>query len=335
MKLFNTIIAAGLCCALNSACDPGDERNSSSLATEVSPDHPVTSMQDIEGLWLIERFEDFRPSWQNRTPWRSAYVQIGRNDLVYNVGCNQSGTAAAIGEDGVLRQIGEGPRPQTLQGCLEDREARDRRFFAFFGKEPEVVRLNPERILMRRGPQELVLVRPDRWRRDHKPSLSEIEGRWVPRAGTTYDGWGFKGFALGENQGIISIWRDRLTWSLCPEVPVPVRWTEDGRLVAKGPVDWTRCRAAARSTSDGLQAITALLAASPAVLRTGPDRIVLIDGTAEQSRQIELQTEESFLNPPPPPNVPGQQIPPAPPPPPPRKSTTDDHQTIVSVRATP
>lgn len=309
-----TFIAAAICCLLNLACAPGLDRESTSHATAEQPEKLITSMEEIDGLWLIERFEDFRPSWQNRTPWRLAYVQIGGDDLVYSIGCNQSGTAAMIGEEGVLRQVGDGPRPQTLQGCQPEREARDMRFFAFFGKEPQVIRLDPERVLMRKGSQELVLVRPDRWRRDHRPVFSEIQGRWVPQFGTTYDGWGLMGFAIGEDQGVISIQRDSLTWSLCPEVRVPIRWSDDARLVAQARVDWARCLTAARSTSDGPRAIMAMLIASPAVLRTAQDRIVLIDGTDEQSRQIELQKEESVLNPAPPRFVPEMQVPPAPPP---------------------
>lgn len=291
MRPLTTLIAATFCCSLNVACDPGRDPNNTSLATAVQAEELVTSMKEIDGLWLIERFEDFRPSWQNRTPWRFAYVQIEQDNLVYNIGCNQSGTTAMIGGEGILRQAGNGPRPQTEQGCLPDREARDTRFFAFFGNEPEVVRLDPERVLMRKGPQELVLVRLDRWRRDNRPLFSEIEGRWVPQSGTTYGGWGSMGFAIGEDQGVISIQQNSLTWSLCPEVHVPIRWTDDARLVVQTRVDWAGCHAAARSTSDGPRAIQAMLTASPAVLRTAQDRIVLIDGTGEQSRQIELQKE--------------------------------------------
>lgn len=316
IRPLTAFFAAAICCSVTLACDAGPERESTSSGAAEQPRQPVTSLQQIDGLWVIERFENFKPSWQNRTPWRSAYVHVGRGNLVYNVGCNQSGTAATLGEDGVLRQASDGPRPQTLQGCEPEREARDKRFFRFFGSKPEVVNLDPERVLMRNGTQELVLVRPDRWRRDHRPKFSEIEGRWVPQSGATYDGWGLMGFALGEEQGVISIQRDSLLWSLCPEVPVPIRWTDDARLVAEAPVDWAQCRAVARSTSSGPQAIMAMLAASPAVLRTGPDRIVLIDGTAEQSRQIELQAEESILSPSPPSPEWDVRIPPAPPPPP-------------------
>jgi len=299
-----------------SSCNGAPERQD---AAKLSPEtnRPITSLREIEGFWLIERFEDFEPSWRNETPWRSAYVQIGDDFLTYKVGCNQSGNPAAIDRNGILRDTGDGSRMQTLQGCGDIREARDGRFFAFFGGNPRVQEFGEDRILLRSGERELVLIRPDRWRQIHKPEFAEIEGRWVPQMSTTYDGWGSEGFGIGDNPGVVTIGRSYVTWSLCPNLPVPVRWTSDARLAAATAIDITDCPAVARTTSNGPGAVMTMLTADPVVIRTGPDRIVMVDGSGEKGRRIDFRLEESVLNPPPPPPPPeGYEPPPIPPSPP-------------------
>jgi len=299
------------------SCDGAPDREGSAANLSPEPDRLVTSLREVEGFWLVERFEDFEPSWRNQTSWRSAYVQIGNDFLTYNVGCNQSGNPAALGQDGILRDTGDGSRMQTLQGCGEVREARDGRFFAFFGSKPEVRGLGEGRILLRSDGRELILIRPNLWHRIHKPQFVEIEGRWVPQTATAYDGWGSEGFGLGDEPGVVTIGHGRITWSLCPDLPIPIRWTSDGRLAITASIEVTNCSAVARSTNNGPGAIMMMLTANPAVLRTGPDQIVLIDGSGEKGRRIDLRSEESVLNPPPPPPPPkGYKPPPLPPSPP-------------------
>lgn len=299
------------------SCDGAPDREGSAANLSSEPDRLVTSLREVEGFWLVERFEDFEPSWRNQTPWRSAYVQIGDEFLTYNVGCNQSGNPAALGKDGILRDTGDGSRMQTLQGCGDVREARDGRFFAFFGSKPEVRGLGEGRILLRSGGRELILIRPDLWHRIHKPEFAEIEGRWVPQMATAYDGWGSEGFGLGDKPGIVTIGRGRVTWSLCSDLPIPIRWTSDGRLVSTASIDVTDCSAVTRTTNNGPGAIMRMLTANPAVIRSGPDRIVLIDGSGEKGHRIDLRSEESVLTPPPPPTLPeGYKRPPIPPFPP-------------------
>ncbi|MFK4003983.1 hypothetical protein [Qipengyuania sp. NPDC077563] len=285
-------------------------------------DQPVTSLRDVKGFWLILRFEEFEPSWENETPWRSAYVQIEGDRLTYNVGCNQSGNPATLGRDGVLRDTSDGLRMQTLQGCGQAREARDRRFFAFFGSSPQVRRMTEDRILLKSGERELVLIRPDRWREINKPDFAEIEGRWVPQMSTAYDGWGSAGFGIGGNPGVLTIERRRIVWSQCPNVPIQIRWTADARLTATDGVDIAKCAAVAHSSDNGPRAIMTILNANPAVIRTGQDYISLVDGTGEKGRRIDFRSEESVLNPPPPPPTP-QELTLPPPPAPPRNLSAD------------
>ena len=278
---------------------------------------PVTSLEDIEGFWLVQSFGDFEPGWQNGTPWRRAYVQVGKDGLSYSVGCNHSGNAASLGADAILRDTGDGSRLQTLMGCPPDWEDRDGRFFGFFGSNPEVTRPGEDRIILTSAAGELVLVRPEAWRLANAPELSEVTGRWIPISANNYDGWGHSGFGIGENAGVITIGPRRIVWSQCPETPVAIRWGEDARL-SRVEGDPGNCKAVERAADKGAWEVMRMLAASPAVVRTGPHSIVLIDGTGEKGRELHLQTEDSVLNPPePPPAPPAQPRPPPPPSPPP------------------
>lgn len=317
-SFFRTLAFVALA-ACNGVSDDGGD-----LAETAPSDvaQPVTSLRDVKGFWLILRFEDFTPSWENGTPWRSAYVQIDEDRLTYNLGCNQSGNPATLGRDGVLRDAGDGLRMQTLQGCGRTREARDRRFFAFFGSNPQMYRMTKDRILLKSGDRQLVLIRPDRWRENNKPDFAEIEGRWVPEMSTAYDGWGSAGFRIGNNPGVLTIERRGIVWSQCPDVPIHIRWTADARLAATANVDIAECAAVANSSDEGPRAIMSILNSNPAVIRTGQDHISLIVGTDEKGRRIDFRSEQSVPKPPPPSPVP-EGLPPPPPPAPPRNSSTD------------
>lgn len=315
-----TIISALMLSVIVVSCAVSEGSEDTAAAPSFGSGQPVTSLRDIKGFWLVERFGDFEPSWRNSTPWRSAFVQIGDDHLTYAIGCNQSGNPAAVGPNGVLQDTGDGGNIQTLQGCGEVREARDGLFFAFFGSNPEVRKLDADRILLKSGARELVLIRSDRWRQMNKPAYREIEGRWVPQMSTTYDGWGSSGFGIGDNPGVVTIERGRVIWSQCPELPISIRWTDDARLANTEAIDVSACRAVVRATSDGPGAMMTMLSSNPSVIRIGADRIALVVGSGEKGRRIDLQTEQGVLNPPPPPPMPdGIKMPPIAPPPP----TTD------------
>ena len=133
---------------------------------------------------------------------------------------------------------------------------------------------------------------------------------------TNYDGWESWGFGIGENPGVVTIERSRVRWSQCSDLPIAIRWTADARLAARDAIDANDCPAVARATKNGPGAIMRTLTASPAVIRTGVDWIALVDGAGEKGRRLDLQAEESVLNPPPPPPMPEGHFPPPPPPPP-------------------
>ncbi|MCV0382627.1 MAG: hypothetical protein K5799_04105 [Erythrobacter sp.] len=315
-----TVLLACACCASLAACDISDHRDSAAEISGKQQLRLLTSLHEIEGFWLIERFNDFKPSWRNNTPWRSAYVQIDDNNITYKVSCNQSGNSASLGRNGILHDTSDGSRLQTMQGCGPDREARDKRFFAFFGSKPEVRRMGRGRVSLKSEAGELVLIDPELWRQEHKPDLREIEGRWVPQMSTSYDGWGSSGFGIGDSPGVVTIGRERLLWSRCPDLPIPIRWTADARLELTDEIDVSECPVVTRTATNGPGAIMAFLTADPAVIRTGADRIVLVDGTGEKGRQMNFRSEESILNPAPPPPMPEGYDPPPPPPSPPGSS---------------
>lgn len=319
MSLTRKFLLVLACCAPIAGCNIQSNEENAAANSAKGEAELINSLKDIEGFWLIERFEEFEPSWQNGTPWRSAFVQIADDYLTYKVGCNQSGNPVLLGSDGILRDTGDGSRMQTLQGCEPVRAARDERFFGFFSNNPEVRRLEPDRVFLKSDTQELVLISPDRWYQIHKPKFLEIEGRWIPQISTTYDGWEASGFGIGENQGIVTIARDRMVWSHCSDLPIPIRWTREARLAAKNAIDLDDCRALERATTNGPRAIMTMLTANPIVIRTGTESIVLVDGTGDKGRRIDLQSEESVLNPPTPPPMPKGYTPPPPPPSPPLK----------------
>ena len=302
------------------ACSGTQSEEPATSATESSSTwagDPVTSLEDIEGFWLVQSFDGFEPSWQNGVPWREAYVQIGEEGLAYSIGCNHSGNPVSLGEDAILRDTGDGSRLQTLMGCPPDWEDRDGRFFGFFGTNPKVTRPGKDWILLTSKAGELALVRPEAWRVENAPQLSEVTGRWVPRMASTYNGWGHAGFGIGEDAGVVTITEDTIIWSECPGMVIDVEWTSNARLGRVGAMP-PECRAAARSSEKGPREVVDMLASSPAVIRTGPVHITLVDGTGEKGRRLDLQTLDSVLNPPalpPPPE--GSRRPPPPPSPPP------------------
>ena len=313
-------LTALISAACLTGCAPGEERSpapTTSEASQVWPGDPVTSLEEIEGFWLVQSFGDFEPGWRNGTPWRRAYVQMTDEWLAYSIGCNHSGNPANLGDDAILKDTGDGSRMQTLMGCPPDWEDRDGRFFGFFGSNPKVTRPGEDWIILKSKAGELVLVKPDRYRRENAPDPAEIVGRWVPQMAQTYEGSGHSGFGIGEDPGVVTITRKEVTWSNCPEAPVRIEWTEDARLENRGS-SGQGCRRVERSTENGPRAIMRMLAASPAVMQTSPHHIVLIDGDGAKGRELHLQSEQSVLNPPKlPPPPPGTRTPPPPPPPPP------------------
>ena len=274
----------------------------------------ITSLSSIEGFWLIERFENFEPSWQNGAPWRSAFVQISDGHLTYSLGCNRAGKTVALSRDGILQDTDDGLSVQTLVGCGPVAEDHDSRFFAFFGSNPEIRTLGSGRLSLTSKSGDLVLARPETWRGSRKPDFSEIEGQWVPQMLSSYDGWGSVGAGIGEKNGIVTIERSRLRWSLCPELPLPIRWSDDARLVSHKRVNVNKCAAVDRATENGPGAVMRMLNADPLVLRTGPDHIVLVDGTTEKGRRLDLQSVRAFEAPPLPPRRRTPIQPPEPPP---------------------
>ena len=96
------------CCASVAACYISDDRESAAETSGEEQSGLLTSLHEMQGFWLIRRFDDFEPSWRNGTPWRNASLQIDEDRITYNVGCNQSGNLVSIGSDGILHDSGDG-----------------------------------------------------------------------------------------------------------------------------------------------------------------------------------------------------------------------------------
>ena len=321
MVTTNPLIAIGALLSVTCLAGCSDEPTSGGDVAAAEPVTPaleigpaVTSLDEIEGFWLVERFNEFSPNWRENIDWRGAYVQVGRDGLAYSVGCNHSGNPAALGEDGILRDTGEGSRVQTLMGCPVNWEGRDGRFFGFFGSNPTINRVGDSRLLLKSGETELVLVQPETWRLANIPDRDFVTGKWVPRMASNYDGWGHSGFGIGEDAGVITIGANSIDWSECPGTSIDIEWTEDGRLKNTAGSS-TRCEALGRNTDNGRSLVMGLLSASPAVIRTGKDHMTLLVGTGQKGRRLDLQTLESVMNPPEPPPMPPGEVEPPPPPP--------------------
>ena len=303
--------------ACDSPAENPDLQTEADVPYKLEVGDPVTSLSDIEGFWLVERFGDFWPSPDNSVGWRSAYVQVGRDGLFYSIGCNHSSNPASLGEDGILRDTGDGSRLQTLMGCPEEWDNRDGRFFGFFGSDPKVNRLGKDRLLLKSGASELVLVEPEAWRLANIPEPTFVQTKWVPVMASSFDGWGASGFGIGEDPGIITIAPDKVTWSECPDAPIAIEWTADGRL-GNTAGKTISCQAMERTTDNGKSRVMRILSASPAVIRTGPFHLTLVDGDGQKGRKLDLVTLDSVRNPlPAPPLPPSRDTPPPPPEPPP------------------
>ena len=320
---FPAPISAVLSIVWLAACSgeaPSSDNSPTATGSMPEVGEPVTSLDDIKGFWLVERFDDFSPGWRENIDWRSAYVQIGQEGLSYSIGCNHSGNPAALGDDGVLRDTGGNSRLTTLVLCPPDQSNLDGRFFGFFGSDPEVNRLGDDRLLLRSGETALVLAKPEAWRLANIPAKDFVTGKWVPVMASQFDGWGRSGFGIGGNAGVITITGRAIAWSECPDSAIAITWSKDGRLRRSGK-ERIECAAVERTTDNGKSQVMNILTASPAYIRTGTDTLTLLIGTGEKGRRLDLQTLESVLNPPPPPlpkSAPNASPPPEPPPPPAR-----------------
>ncbi|ABC63673.1 hypothetical protein [Erythrobacter litoralis] len=329
MVIRKAVLTAVCTFALMAACSAPEnvDDTASEVEATIELGEPVTSLSAIEGFWLVERFGEFEPSWQNEVPWRRAYVEIGPRGFTYSIGCNRSGNSARIGTGGILEDTGNGVRTQTLMGCGNEVEKRDTRFSSFFGSGPQVLRLGEHRLLLSSKAGELVLVDPEAWRLANIPDFDFVTQRWVPRMTLSYDGWQSTGFGIGAggdvDTGVITIAPDRIVWSRCPDSPVAIAWSESGRLRNTGG-DTAPCRAVTRATRDGPQQVMAMLVSDPAVIRTGSHEIALIAGTGAKGTAIYLQSEESVLDPAPPPPLPEDAVRPTPPPTPPAPTSATD-----------
>ncbi len=297
---------------LLSACTPpqDDTQTSTEVPTSASVER-VGSLSEIEGFWFVEKFENFEPNDGERKTWRSAFVEVKDDYLGYNIGCNGSGNPARI-RRGILKDTGSGERIQTLVGCGPEREARDERFFGFFGRNPTVHRDGDGAVRMQAGDTILLLLDARRYLERYGAPVADIAGRWIPQFAEAYRGAGSSASYVGDDPGVLTLSQTRLSWSRCPQADVKGRYTIGHRFVKDSGPD--ECEDVIEPSTPGGQTVVRVMQGDPAFVKISRDRVMMFtDGEA-----ITLQSEDSVLNPRPlpPPDYDGPRPPPPPPPPP-------------------
>jgi hypothetical protein len=252
------------------ACDSQPQERRAAPAEET-----VTSLASIAGPWAIVRFGDFEPSWRTNVGWRAAYVHVREDGLSYSIGCNHSGNGARLDQEGVLHTHGD--YPSTLMGCPADSKVSDRAFFGFFRMKPRVTRVDDERIRIAGNGAELVLERPERRRLALAPRLDEIQGRWVPVFLDNLSGEGMSGFSMEEPRGLVVIAGEEIEWSGCPEATVGITYSGSFHLVKRSDPRGD-CGLSEQQGKDGATRLMRVMRSSPAVERSGEDRIVIFAG---------------------------------------------------------
>lgn len=273
------------------------------------PESLVTSLSEIEGLWDIESFADYRPARLGEDGLRRAYVDIGARGLSYTMECNYSGNAAAIDGQGVLRDTSEEPRLSTAMSCGPEIDARDRSFFGFFSSRPRVTRLPDGRLRMASGQAELILQRPAERRLAFVPPLSEIAGRWVPQMTSRVEGGGPSGWGF-QDETVLTVTDDRLSWSGCGGLTIRFRYTREGRIEKLEEQGRPSC------TDNPGSILVQVLRAGPLVERTARGGLALTAGELVVGLKSLEEVRRLRDNPPAPPTGSEPQPPPPPPPPP-------------------
>jgi len=258
------------------------------------PGGAVTSLAAISGPWDIASFDGYEPI-RLSDGVRRAFVDIGKDGLSYAIECNYSGNPARIDEAGVLHDVGDGSRVQTLMGCGPEREARDSALFGFFATKPRVSWAPGGRLRMTNGRSELILERPEARRLAHLPRADELDGSWVPQSlvqlmGSGHSGWGFQGEAL------LTIADGQIRYSGCGGFAFSFRYTAQGKLDTDGGPDRETC--GTDSQSSGLLRV---LRAGPLVEKIADGRLALSAG--QEVITLQSQAKPRPLREQPPPGV--------------------------------
>jgi hypothetical protein len=236
MKCVAPLHFTWLCLALL-ACTPIDQPGTENRdAASIQNNRPLKDVEalvldsaTIAGEWDVARFEGQEPKRMSGTE-RAAFADFSERGVRLRIECNYSGRAGAV-RNGRFIASPDNNISQTDMGCGQEREARDSRFFAFFGKSPIIQHDGPSRLHLRAEGSELILERPSIRRLHFVPTIAEVQGKWRMMEVTRYlpEG-GFEGTGLSEAPGWIVISGDRLSYSSCPQFVVPFQLAANGRL---------------------------------------------------------------------------------------------------------
>jgi hypothetical protein len=134
---------------------------------------PVTEFSSIAGQWDVARFEGYEPKRRSGSV-RAAFADFGAAGVSLRIECNYSGRSGTLRDGRFVSTPGVGA-PQTLIGCDTERQERDNRYFAFFGKNPSIEQEGVDRLRLFAEGSELILERPAIRRLHFVPPLSAIQ----------------------------------------------------------------------------------------------------------------------------------------------------------------
>lgn len=222
--------------SLGVACSWSPQTSSPSTDPRAEQASPVQDTADIAGQWDVVSFENHRPQRLSGTT-RAAFADFDKGGVRLRIECNYSSRAGRV-DGGRFRPAPNDDGIQTQMGCGTEREARDSRFFAFFGKSPTIERIGVDRLRLRADSTELFLERPALRRLANAPTPAEMQGSWRMLELTRYlPGGGHSGGGLSDVPGRIVIADGRMSYNRCPQYGVAFRIGEDGRLIKTGGGD--------------------------------------------------------------------------------------------------
>lgn len=245
------------------------------------PTEPVTrtpaSLAAIAGEWDIVEFDGYSPQRLDTDGQRHAFVDIRTTSLSFTIGCNYSGMPASIGADGVLVPGVPDDGMQTQMGCGPVREARDSAFFGFFRSRPQVALGSDGRLRLATGDRSLLLERADVRRLANGPPLAEITGTWRVVSFMSFRDGGHQGWGPMFAPGRVRIEPSTVSYSRCPDVAAPFRYTADFTLVQQSPAQLPSpsCAGVSPAATEVEPMLAALLRQSPHAERVPGGRYLL------------------------------------------------------------
>lgn len=242
---------------------------------------PVMALSEIGGEWQVVEFGGYRPARVTH-PRPAAFASFGPGGVGLRIECNWSGAPGTIRDGRFVPPANPEPQAQTAMGCGKEREERDARYFAFFGKSPTIEHIAGGQLRLFADGTELILERPEAIRLETLPKIADLAGEWRVEGLQLINREGMRGIGLDPST-VIVLAADRIAVKGCPAGAVTIDFTADGRLARTGGADAAGVIAACGTFDkagfgmpDLKPALVAdVLAGSPKVYWGGPDKLTL------------------------------------------------------------